>query len=55
MPTNRANEMRTYDAIYLGTTGNRQGTHLTFDLDMGTGKKPRIIRILPAPKVLLKG
>ena len=51
MPTNQAHKMRTYDAIYL----NRQRTHLAFNLNTGTVKKPRTIRVLPAPDSVLNG
>jgi len=54
MPTNRTHEMCTYDAIYLGTTGNHQGTHLLFNLNTGTVKKPRTIRFLPAPDSVIE-
>ena len=47
--TNRVSDMRTYDSIYLGPTGNRQGTVKVFDIGTGKVKKQRTITVLPAP------
>ena len=35
--------------IYLGITGNIQGTKKVFDLETGTVKKPRSVTVLPMP------
>ena len=40
---------RTFPGIFLGPTGNRQGTHKVFDIKTGVVKKPRIITPLPMP------
>ena len=40
---------RTFPGIFLGPTGNRQGTHKVFDINTGVVKKPRIITPLPMP------
>ena len=47
--TNGVSDMRTYDGIYLGSTGHRQGTVKLFDMCTGKVKKPRTITILPVP------
>ncbi len=39
----------TFPGIFLGPTGNCQGTHKVFDINMGVVKKPRIITPLPMP------
>ena len=41
--------MRTYDGIYLGPTGNRQGTVKVFDISTGKVKKHWNITILSVP------
>jgi hypothetical protein len=45
------NTMRscTFSAIFLGPTGNRQGTHKVFDINTGGVKKPHINTPLPMP------
>ena len=45
------NTMRscTFPGIFLGPTGNRQGTHKVFDINTGVVKKTRIITPLPMP------
>jgi hypothetical protein len=45
------NTMRscTFPGIFLGSTGNRQGTHKVFDINTGVVKNPRIIIPLPMP------
>ena len=45
------NTMRscTFPAIFLGPTGNRQGTHKVFDINTGVVKKTRIVTPLPMP------
>ncbi len=45
------NTMRpqTFPGIFLGPTGNRQGTHKVFDINTGVVKKPRTITPLPMP------
>ncbi len=40
---------RTFPGIFLGPTGNRQGTHKVFNINTGVVKKPRIITPLPMP------
>ncbi len=40
---------RTFPGIFLGPTGNRQGTHKVFDINTGIVKKPRTITPLPMP------
>ena len=40
---------RTFPGIFLGPTGNRQGTHKVFDINTGVVKKPRTITPLPMP------
>jgi hypothetical protein len=40
---------RTSPGIFLGPTGNRQGTHKVFDIYTGVVKKPRTITPLPMP------
>jgi hypothetical protein len=40
---------RTFPGIFLGPTGNRQGTHKVFDINTGVIKKPRTITPLPMP------
>jgi hypothetical protein len=39
----------TFPGIFLGPTGNRQGTHKVFDINTGVVKKNRIITPLPMP------
>ncbi len=39
----------TFPGIFLGPTGNCQGTHKIFDINMGVVKKTRIITPLPMP------
>ena len=41
--------MCSYNGIYLGPTGNRQGTVKAFDICIGKVKKTRTITILPVP------
>ena len=52
--TNRVCDMRTYDGIYLGLTGNRQGTLNVFDLETGKIKKPLTIVYLPVPSRIIE-
>ncbi len=40
---------RTFPGIFLGLTGNRQGTHKVFDINTEVVKKNRIITPLPMP------
>jgi hypothetical protein len=40
---------RTFPGIFLGPTGNRQGTHKVFDINTGVVKKPCTITPLPMP------
>jgi hypothetical protein len=40
---------QTFPGIFLGLTGNRQGTHKVFDINTGVVKKPRTITPLPMP------
>jgi hypothetical protein len=40
---------RTFPGIFLGPTGNCQGTHKVFDINTGIVKKPRTITPLPMP------
>jgi hypothetical protein len=40
---------RTFPRIFLGLTGNRQGTHKVFDINTGIVKKNRTITPLPMP------
>jgi hypothetical protein len=40
---------RTFPGIFLGPTGNRQGTHKVFDINTGVVKKTRTITPLPMP------
>ncbi len=40
---------RTFPGIFLGPTGNRQGTHKVFDINTGVVKKTRIVTPLPMP------
>jgi hypothetical protein len=40
---------RTFPGIFLGPTGNRQGTHKVFNINTGVVKKPRTITPLPMP------
>ena len=40
---------RTFSGIYLGITGNIQGTKKVFDLETGTVKKPRSVTVFPMP------
>ena len=47
--TNLVSDMRTYDSIYLGPTGNRQVTISIFDIETGKVKKPRTIVYFPVP------
>ena len=47
--TNLVSDMRTYDSIYLGPTGNRQVTISIFDIETGKIKKPRTIVYFPVP------
>ena len=51
--TNSVSDMRTYDGIYLGPTGNRQGTVKLFDIGTGKVKKPRTIAILSVPDCVI--
>ena len=46
---NGVSDMRTYNGIYLGPTGNHQGNVKVFNIGTGKVKKPRTIRILPVP------
>jgi hypothetical protein len=39
----------TFPGIFLGPTGNRQGTHKVFGINTGVVRKPRIITPLPMP------
>ena len=43
------NKTRTFSGIYLGVTGNIQGTNKVFDLVTGTVKKPRSVTVFPMP------
>jgi hypothetical protein len=45
------NTMRpqTFPGIFLGPTGNHQGTHKVFDINTGIVKKPHTITPLPMP------
>ena len=47
--TNLVDDMRTYKGIYLGPTGNRQGTVNVFDLETFKVKKPHMIVYFPVP------
>ena len=47
--TNRFRDMRTYDGIYLGPTGNWRLTANVFDLETGKVKNPHTIVSFPAP------
>jgi hypothetical protein len=49
-----ANKPRTFAGIYLGVTGNIQGTEKVFNLKTGTVKKPRSVTLLPIPDVVIK-
>jgi hypothetical protein len=40
---------RTFPGIFLGPTGNLQGTHKVFDINTGAVKKPRTITPLTMP------
>jgi hypothetical protein len=40
---------RTFPGIFLGPTGNRQGTRKVFDINTCVVKKPRTITPLPMP------
>jgi hypothetical protein len=40
---------RTFPGIFLGPTGNRQGTHKVFDINTDVVKKPRTNTPLPMP------
>jgi hypothetical protein len=46
--------LRTFLGIFLGPTGNRQGTHKVFDINTGTVKKPRTVILLPMPDRVIK-
>jgi len=46
--TNTPNS-RTFTGIYLGITGNIQGTKKVLDLEAGIAKKPRSVTVLPMP------
>ena len=39
----------TFPGMFLGPTGNRQGTHKVFDINTGVAKKPHTITPLPMP------
>ena len=41
------NKSRTFSGIYLGVTGNIQGTKKVFDLVTRTVKKPRSVTVFP--------
>ena len=43
------NKTRTFSGIYLGVTGNIQGTKKVFDLATGTVKKPRSVTVFLMP------
>ena len=43
------NKSRTFSGIYLGVTGNIQGTKKVFDLVTGTVKKPWIATVFRMP------
>ena len=45
---------RTYDALYLGPTGNLQGTFKAFDLKTGRVKKNRNFTRVPMPDLVAK-
>ena len=47
--TNRVCDMCTYEGIYVGPTGNRQGTVNVFDMKTGKVKKPRTFVSFPVP------
>ncbi len=38
--------LHTFPGIFLGPTGNRQGTHKVFDINTGMVKKPRTVMLL---------
>jgi hypothetical protein len=44
----------TFPGIFLGPTGNCQGTHKVFDINMGVVKKTRSITPLPMPDRVIK-
>ena len=52
----RTNDMsdRTHECINLGPTGNRQGSHYTFDLGTGKVTTRRIIREMPMPDEVVR-
>ena len=43
------NRSRTYPGVYIGTTGNLQGTLKVFDVTSGKVKKPRSVTAFNAP------
>jgi hypothetical protein len=45
---------RTFPGIFLGPTGNRQGTHKVFDINTGVVKKPHTVTLLPMPDRVIK-
>jgi hypothetical protein len=49
------NTMRlcTFPGIFLGPTGNRQGTHKVFDINTGMVKKPQTVALLPMPNRII--
>ena len=47
--TNRFSDIRTYNGIYLGPTGNWQGAVNIFDLETGKFKKTCMIVSFPVP------
>jgi hypothetical protein len=50
------NTMRpcTFPGIFLGPTGNHQGTHKVFDTNTGVVKKPCTVTLLPMPDRVVK-
>jgi hypothetical protein len=44
----------TFLGIFLGPTGNHQGTHKVFDINTGAVKKPCTITHLPMPNRVIK-
>jgi hypothetical protein len=44
----------TFPGIFIGPTGNRQGTHKVFDINTGVVKKPRTVTLLPIPNMVIK-
>ena len=51
---NNTNRYRTYPGIYLGPTGNIQGTLKVFDLKAGVVKKPSSATAFPIPEKVIE-